>query len=131
MTCSAPSSTGAECDNKVKALLYLIESMYEDVPASPVDVVAKNGGTTDVYTDVDTCGPNPSIMSEKENVLRAKAIFKLLKYFVNVPDASSVEAETWLANIANTANNVIDKVAEGIETVQSLAGGGDSQEEEA
>jgi hypothetical protein len=30
-------------------------------------------------------------MKEKENVLRCKAVFKLIKYFITVPESSGIE----------------------------------------
>lgn len=40
--------TGKECDEKMKALLFLIESMLEDVPSTITDDTEQNGGTTAV-----------------------------------------------------------------------------------
>ncbi len=51
--------TGAECDGKVKALLWLVEQMFEDEPTKPLTKKDRNGVETSVYTNINKCGPNP------------------------------------------------------------------------
>jgi hypothetical protein len=102
-------------------MLETIEKMLEDEPTGldSKKAATKDGVETALYTEIAACGPNPNIMGEKENVLRSKATFKLLNYFVNMPDVSDLDGESWLSRIMARSAMVVDKANEAAEMLKS------------
>jgi len=105
--------TGKACDDKVKALLWMVENMVEDEPTTyPRKVPEDVGIETDMYKRINYCGPNPDVMGERENVLRCKAIFKLIKYFITAPEPTGIEATSWFANVMSKADKMVDAASD-------------------